>query len=118
MQQESRYSQTTMDDLRSNLDGTRAVYDLFESWLATKTYGTMLDTNAMAAFDRLDVQYTNVTGDAIPDPPPTWTNPPSAEDTVTPFGALYIAVTNEADPSRSGSAVDTMNLVAQALGLQ
>ena len=28
-QQESRYSQTTMADLRSNLAGTRAVYDLF-----------------------------------------------------------------------------------------
>jgi iron uptake system component EfeO len=116
-QQESRYSQTTMTDLRSNLAGTRAVYDLFELWLATKAYGTMLDMNAKAAFDRLDGQYMNVSGDAIPDPPPSWTNPPSPVDTVTQFGTLYIAVTNEADPSRSGSAVDTMNLVAQALGL-
>ena len=59
----------------------------------------------------------NVTGDAIPDSAADWSNPPSADDTVTPFGALYIAVTNEADPTRSGSAVDTMNQVARALGL-
>ena len=116
-QQESRYSETTMADLRSNLDGTRQVYDLFHDWLATKTFGTTLDMNAMAAFTRLDDQYTSVAGDSIPDPPPDWSNPPSAADTITPFGALYIAVTNEADPTRSGSAVDTMNQVAHALGL-
>ncbi len=116
-QQESRYSQTTMTDLRSNLDGTRQVYDLFETWLGTKVYGTTLDMNARAAFDRLEGQYNSIAGNAIPDPPPDWTNPPSAADTVTPFGALYIAVTNETDPTRSGSAVDTMNRVALALGL-
>ncbi len=116
-QQESRYSQTTMADLRSNLAGTRQVYDLFSEWLATKVYGTTLDKNAMAAFDRLDAQYGMVTGDAIPDPPTGWTNPPSADQAVTPFGALYIIVTDEADPSRSGSAVDTMNQVAHVLGL-
>ena len=37
--------------------------------------------------------------DAIPDPPPTWSIPPSPDDAVTPFGALYIDVTNEADPN-------------------
>jgi iron uptake system component EfeO len=116
-QQESRYSETTMADLRSNLDGTRAVYDLFGPWLNTKTYGTTLDTYAKAAFERLEQQYSAVIGDAIPDPPPDWSNPPSSANTVTPFGALYIAVTNEADPSRSESAVDTMNQVARALGL-
>ena len=116
-QQESRYSQTTMADLRSNLAGTRAVYDLFEQWLATKPYGTTLDKSAMAAFDRLDLQYQSVIGDAIPDPPSTWTTPPSPDDSQTPFGILYIAVTNEADPTYSASAVDTMNQVAHALGL-
>ncbi len=116
-QQESRYSQTTMADLRSNLAGTRQVYDLFSDWLATKAYGTMLDKSAMAAFDRLNHQYQSVTGDAIPDPPMGWSDPPSADAALTPFGLLYIAVKNEADPSYAGSAVDTMNQVARALGL-
>ncbi len=116
-QQESRYSQTTMADLRSNLAGTRAVYDLFEPWLATKTYGTTLDMSAMTAFNRLDQSYQAVQGDAIPDPPATWSNPPSPGDAVSPFGMLYATVTDEADPSRSGSAVDTLNQVARALGL-
>lgn len=116
-QQESRYSQTTMADLRSNLAGTRAVYDLFGDWLATKAYGTTLDRNAMAAFDRLDGQYQGISGDAIPDPPTDWPNPASSTDPLSPFGLLYTAVTDEADPSRPGSAVDTMNQVAAALGL-
>lgn len=116
-EQESRYSQTTMADLRSNLSGTRAVYDLFGDWLATKAYGTTLDKNAMAAFDRLDGQYQRISGDAIPDPPTDWPNPASSADALSPFGLLNTAVTDEADPSRPGSAVDTMNQVAGALGL-
>jgi iron uptake system component EfeO len=116
-QQESRYSQTTMADLRSNLDGTRMVYDLFKPWLDTKTYGMTLDTSANAAFNRLGQRYMDVVGDAIPDPPPMWMDPPSPDQTLTPFGVLYVAVKNEADPSYSGSAVDTMNQVARALSL-
>jgi iron uptake system component EfeO len=115
--EESRYSQTTMADLRSNLAGARAVYDLFGPWLATKPYGTTLDMSALAAFDRLQQQYDSVAGDAIPDPPPMWTNPPSPAQAGTPFAMLFTAVTDEADATRSGSAVDTMNQIARALGL-
>ena len=80
-QEESRYSQTTMIDLRSNLAGTRAIYALFEPWLATKTYGTTLDANVLDAFARLDRTYSNVAGDDIPEPPPTWaTNPTTPDD--------------------------------------
>ena len=117
-QQESRYSQTTMVDLRSNLEGSRAVYELFVPWLATKPYGTNLDVNATQAFDTLDLAYGAVVGDAIPPPPASWGSPPhSLEDLMSPFGALYVTVVQEVDPTRPGSAVDAMNHVARALGL-
>jgi iron uptake system component EfeO len=117
-QQESRYSQTTMVDLRSNLEGSRAVYELFVPWLATKPYGTSLDVNATQAFDVLDQAYGAVVGDAIPPPPASWGPPPhSVEDLQSPFGALYVTVVQEVDPTRPGSAVDAMNHVARALGL-
>jgi iron uptake system component EfeO len=117
-QEESRYSQTTMVDLRSNLAGTRAIYALFEPWLATKTYGTTLDANALDAFDRLDRTYGNIAGDDIPPPPATWaTEPMSADNQHSPFGTLFLAVEQEVDPAQAGSAVDAMNHVARALNL-
>ena len=117
-QEESRYSQRTMDDLRFNLAGTRAIYDLFIPWLGTKTYGTTLNSYAQMAFDRLRQTYDTVPDHAIPPPPATWNSTlPSVEDQQTPFGKLYIAVVQEVDVTRPGSAVDAMNQVARALGL-
>jgi iron uptake system component EfeO len=118
-QEESRYSGTTLADLRSNLAGTRDIYNLFTDWLVTKTYGATLNSNALEAFDGLDRSYGAISGDAIPAPPVTWNdqNPPSLADLQTPFGTLYTDVMHAADPNRSGSAVDAMNNVARALGL-
>ncbi len=114
---ESRYSQTTMADLRSNLSGTQDFYDLFVPWLDTKPYGMTLNTKASAAFMRLGDSYGKVSGDAVPTPPANWSMPPSAAALNSPFGELYTAIGNEVDPSYSGSAVDVMNLIAAALGL-
>jgi hypothetical protein len=36
---------------------------------------------------------------------------------VTPFGVLYVAVVQEVDATRPGSAVDSMNHAARVLGL-
>src|SRR6185503_10193078 len=36
-EEESRYSQRTMDDLRNNLIGTRAVYAVFQPWILAKS---------------------------------------------------------------------------------
>jgi iron uptake system component EfeO len=116
--EESRYSMRTMGDLRFNLAGTRAIFDLFTPWLATKTYGTTLSGHAQMAFDRLQQTYDSVSGDAIPPPPATWNSTlPSIDDQQTPFGQLYGSVVLEVDVSRAGSAVDVMNQVARALGL-
>lgn len=116
--EESRYARRTLADLRDNLRGTRTVYDLFVPWLLTKVNGTIIDDSVQQAFDRLDVAYSAIPGDAIPTPPPTWSSlMPTLADQQTPFGKLYVAVVVEVDPNRVGSAVDAMNHVAQILGL-
>ena len=116
--EESRYSQTTMLDLRSNLAGTRAIYKLFVPWLATKNYGSALDHSATTAFDALEQTYSDVAGNDIPAPPATWAaSPNSAENLRSPFGVLYLGVSQAVDPSRSGSVVDSMNAVARTLNL-
>jgi iron uptake system component EfeO len=118
-QEESRYSSTTLADMRSNLTGTRDIYNLFIDWLDTKEAGMSLNDNAAQAFAELDQAYADTPGDALPAPPSTWVNGDAhtSAEVMTPFGMLYTAVAHAVDKNRPGSAVDAMNHVAWALGL-
>jgi len=116
-EEESRYAQRTMADIRDNLAGTRKIYALFRPWLSSKSDGAAIDADVEAAFDALDAAYAKVDGDAIPAPPPDWsTEAPTEADLATPFGELYSAVRAAVDPNVPGSAVDGMNRAAVALG--
>lgn len=126
-EEESRYSQRTLGDLRANLDGTTAIYGLFRDWLKSRPAegakaggqtGAATDAAITAGFAALAAQYAALPGDAIPAPPATWSaETPSAADLQTPFGALYQAVSAAVDPTRDGSVVDQMNKGAALLGI-
>jgi iron uptake system component EfeO len=117
-EEESRYSQTTMGDIRNNLTGTQNIYALFQPWLATKSGGDAADQAVENGFAKLNTDYGTVSGDAIPQPPSRWSaEDPSTADLATPFGQLYTAVNQAVDPNVSGSVVDSMNKVADKLGL-
>jgi len=124
-EEESRYSQRTMADLRANLEGTKKIYDLFSAWLksrpATTTVpasGVQVDAAIQAGFTSLGGVYAAVAGDAIPAPPPTWAaEAPSATDLLTPFGTLYEAVHAAVDPTTPGSVAFEMNQGALLLDI-
>ncbi|HSO39654.1 MAG TPA: EfeM/EfeO family lipoprotein [Labilithrix sp.] len=117
-EEESRYSQRTMNDLRDNLDGTKKVYAIFQPWLTSKASPSAdLDKSILAGLAALDASYKAVTGEAIPEPPATWSaESPSAADLQTPFGKLYTAVTNQADASKSDSVVSKLGAAGVLLG--
>ena len=123
-EEESRYSQRTMADIRDNLSGTAAVYAIFQPWLKTKVNaadgskdGPTVDTKIEAGFADLTTVYGTVQGDAIPQPPATWSSEkPTAADLASPFGTLYTSIRTAVDPSTPGSLVDEMNDAALALG--
>lgn len=122
-EEESRYSQLTLADLKANLEGTRAAYDIFKPWVLSKTNadttkdGPAHDKDIQAGFGTLDTAYAASTGDAIPQVPATWSSEnPSPSDLTTPFGKLYATVKQAVDPNRSGSVVFAMNAVADNLG--
>jgi iron uptake system component EfeO len=118
-EEESRYAERTMADIRDNLAGTQKVYGLFRPWLATKSDGKAADDDVQAAFGELADAYAAVEGDAIPVPPADWSSEsPSADALATPFGELYSAVQAAADPNRPASAVAGMNRAAIALGFE
>jgi iron uptake system component EfeO len=117
-EEESRYAQRTMADIRDNLDGTRKAYDLFVPWLETKPDGSAIDKAVTKSFDELASTYDLVKGDAIPQPPTDWSSEsPSDDDLQTPFGKLFSAVQNAVDPNVKGSVVDGMTRTAEAVGL-
>jgi iron uptake system component EfeO len=123
-EEESRYSQRTMADIRDNLAGTLPIYELFAPWLRTKSDptdpnkdGPQTDEKIRAGFDQLSRAYARVQGDAIPEPPPTWSaEAPTPDDLHTEFGTLYSAVKQAVNPARGGSIVSEMNTAADVLG--
>jgi iron uptake system component EfeO len=136
-QEESRYSQRTMADIRANLEGTEKIYALFQPWIRSKKAadagtpdagagtadagapldGTQIDANIEQGFATLQTLYGMVSGDAIPQPPSTWSSEnPSPTDSQTPFGLLYLGVHAAVDPNQPSSIVSQMNDAAVLLG--
>jgi len=138
-QEESRYSQRTMADIRANLAGTEKIYALFQPWIRSKKAagadagtvdagaggadagapldGTQIDANIEQGFATLETLYGMVSGDAIPQPPATWSSEnPSPTDAQSPFGVLYLGVHAAVDPNSPSSIVSQMNDAAVLLG--
>ncbi|HVY37893.1 MAG TPA: imelysin family protein [Polyangia bacterium] len=125
-QEESRYSQSTMADIRNNLAGSQRVYALFQPWIRSKSAagdagapedGPAIDDAIQAGFAALQAVYDGIAGDAIPQPPATWSSAnPTSDDLATPFGMLYQGVHQAVDPERPGSIVAEMNAAAVLLG--
>src|SRR5262249_6799771 len=122
-EEESRYSQRTMVDLRDNLSGTRAIYALFQPWIRSKTSsdpakdGKAIDAKIVQGFQVLDVAYSAISGAELPEPPATWSaESPSAADLASPFGVLFTEVTHATDPTSADSIVAQMNDAAGVLG--
>lgn len=117
-EEESRYSQHTMADIRDNLSGTKAVYELFQPWLVSKPGGSDIDQKIEAGFAELAQTYAMFPGDTIPEPPATWSSfNPTPDDLATPFGQLFSAVEASVDPNQTGSVVFEMNAAAVLLDL-
>lgn len=117
-EEESRYSQRTMTDLRDNLVGTKAAYAIFQPWIVSKgANGAELDKQILAGLAALDAAYAAVQGEAIPEPPATWSaENPSPADLTSPFGKLYASVTVQVDRTKTDSVVARLDAAGGLLG--
>src|SRR5262249_25638903 len=122
-EEESRYSQRTMDDLRENLIGSKRAYELFAAWIQSKAApsagaqsGTDIHNQIELRFTKLDQPYTAVDGPAIPQPPDSWSDDPTPADLATPFGKLWSLVHSTVDPNTSTSVVGEMDAASTLLG--
>ncbi len=116
--EESRYSNITLVDLRSNLTGTQSAYDLFREWIHSKSSAMKSDQQIQTRFSSLETAYSSTTsGDALPDVPAGWDpRNPSPDALSTPYGTLWQEVHTSVDPNSEGSVVFEMNKIAELLG--
>lgn len=116
-EEESRYANLTMFDLRSNLEGTQKVYGLFREWVHSKAAGPNSDSMLRGRFIELEQLYG--ASDVIPAAPEDWrADEPTPANLETPFGTLWKTVRESTDPSRGGSVVYEMKHIATLLGLR
>jgi iron uptake system component EfeO len=116
-EEESRYANITLFDLRNNLDGTKKVYDLFRDWIHSKSAGPEYDSLLREKFDELASLYATVTSDSLPAAPVDWSDDaPTPDNLATPFGALWQRVHESVDPNSEHSVVFQMNHIATLLG--
>lgn len=115
---ESRYAQHTLADMRANLSGGYEVFEGFDGWLESLDGGEGVRDDIEAGFDRVEAAYDTIDGDAIPGVPEAW-NPdaPSDADLATDYGQLWSLLSEEADPTIDGSLVERMTAAADLLGI-
>lgn len=116
-EEESRYAQFTLGDMKQNVAAGRATYGAFQAWVLDKG-GAEIDAGIVAGFQRLDDAYAALQGDALPPVPDGWSSEnPTKDHLATPFGQLFAKIKAEADAAAAGSLVSEMLESADLLGI-
>jgi iron uptake system component EfeO len=112
---ESRYAQNTLADMRANLDGARAVFSAFRPWIDEAGNDS---ASISKEFDAIDAAYKAVKGDALPEVPEHF-NPdePSADHLSSPYGKLWKLLGEKTDDTDPGSLVSIMGKAADKMGI-
>jgi iron uptake system component EfeO len=115
---ESRYAQRTLDDMRANLEGGEKIYDVFRAWVKSDA-GDAVDTKIQAGFNTIAKAYADIDGVAIPAPPEDFdADEPSEADLKTPYGKLYKLLTDETNIKNKTSLISVMRNAADDMNLE
>jgi iron uptake system component EfeO len=118
-EEESRYAQFTLGDMRANVAAAEETYTIFREWLLTKENGAHEDEEINQAFGKLKEGYAKFSGDNLPDLPEGWSSDhPTEMQLATPFGELFTLIRFQSDPTQDGSLVFEMNESADLLGIK
>jgi iron uptake system component EfeO len=114
---ESRYAQRTLADMRANLAGAVAVFDAFKPWINAAAGAGKYEVIS-GGFKTISAAYAEIDGAALP-PVPDGFDPdaPSDADLKTPYGKLWNLLHTETDLNVDGSLVSKMSSAADAMGI-
>ncbi|MEZ0310442.1 MAG: imelysin family protein [Myxococcota bacterium] len=112
---ESRYAQHTLADMRANLAGGREIYAAFRDWLRGEPGGADVDATIVARFDAIQEYYDDLVGESLPEVPGDWN--PDAPDDSTAYGRLFVFLSAESDVENPESLVAAMRQGATILGI-
>lgn len=114
---ESRYAQRTLDDMRANLEGGEKVYAAFREWTIADA-GKETHAKIQAGFKSIADAYADIDGAAIPAPPEDFDGEdPSEAHLKTPYGKLYQLLTTETDVENDESLITVMRGAANDMEL-
>jgi iron uptake system component EfeO len=115
---ESRYAQHTLEDMRANLEGGREIYAAFVPWLREQEGGAELDGQIQARFDAVAAAYDALSGNALPAVPDGWNEAePTDEHLATEYGQLWLLLTTESDPMAMGGLSERMLAAAELMDI-
>ena len=114
---ESRYAQRTLADMRANLQGANAVFKAFRAWVVSSN-GAATATEIQAGLDNIGDAYAEVKSDALPEVPDGF-NPdsPTDEELESPYGKLWALLNAETDANSKDSLINKMAAAADGMGI-
>ena len=116
-EEESRYADVTLFDLRNNLAGTARIYAGFRGWLRSRPGGGAADDAITGELAALAARYDATPGASLPPAPTDWSSDaPTPANLATAFGQLWQTVHAAIDPAAAGSIVHDLNAAARLLG--
>ena len=115
---ESRYSRTTLADVRANLAGGRAILARFGPLLDAREDTRALRARIARGFDDLDRGYRELGGDALPEVPRGFDPDAASAGPPTPFGRLSALLARASDPDADGSLAGAVGRAGDLLDLR
>ncbi|TAK25136.1 MAG: EfeM/EfeO family lipoprotein [Myxococcaceae bacterium] len=117
-EEESRYADRTLADMRANLEGGRVLLGCFRPWFR-EAGREALAGEIDRRMARIQAMYAALPGDSLPAVPVGWDPDAITEaQRSTPYGALYTWLGGESDLEREASLASMMVRAGQRLGIE
>jgi len=117
-EEESRYADRTLADMRANLEGGRVLLGCFRPWFR-EAGQEALAGEIDRRMARIQAMYAALPGDSLPAVPAGWDPDAITEaQRSTPYGALYTWLGGESDLEREESLASMMVRAGQRLGIE
>lgn len=117
-QDESRYSENTLSDMRANLEGGRAVLAAYDAMIEATPAARARRAEIDRRMRELEEAYAAIGTDSLP-PVPEGFDPdaPSEAHLATPYGRLFALLSRASDPEAEGSLANVLRSTGEAMGI-